>query len=186
MTQRPGPVGIGGWLTLIALGQILGPLKLLTSTSTYFSSLPSEMWIKFPLVVYFEAALNISVLAISAATTFLFFSKSRLFPTFFIMEAVAAILSYPFDVIISAVGLSAYSGQPASIFVEKMLEPKDIAQLLATAVTCAIWILYIKSSKRVANTFFPREGTDGPAAPYGQWSDGDNETFKRLLAARRA
>jgi hypothetical protein len=81
------------------------------------------------------------------------FQKSRLFPKFFIYEYVATILFYPLDVIFSAATLSAYTGQPIATLASNMVTPDVVGPWIAALITAAIWIPYIKLSKRVANTF---------------------------------
>jgi Protein of unknown function (DUF2569) len=177
-------VGIGGWLILIAIGQIVGPLRLLASLAQYYSGFDSRLWTSFPLVFYSEAVLNILLLAITLSTTLLFFTKSRQFPTFFILQYGLAILSFPLDAIITGVGLSMYTGKPISTFTQQILDPKQMGQWGVIVIYAMIWIPYIRVSKRVANTFCPQESAH-PDAPYGDWSQADDEKFKRLLADRR-
>ena len=181
MREKAELSGIGGWLILIAIGQLVGPLKFLGSLAPYYSNPDVEaLRINFPIVFFIEAVLNASFLVIMVVTTVFFFTKSRWFPTFFIFEYAAAILVGPLDVAVSALGLSIYTGRPISFFAEQMLTPKEVGQWIPALVSAAVWIPYILNSKRVANTFPPREDLS-PAAPYGEWSQVDHETFKRLL-----
>ena len=81
--------GIGGWLILVAFGQIVGPLRLLVSIFNYYKDLESDVWAKYPVTFYGEAVLYMSLLVLSCYTAYLFFQKSRLFPKFLIYELVA-------------------------------------------------------------------------------------------------
>jgi len=152
-TNKKDLVGIGGWLILVAIGQVLAIFKCLAFLLNYYSSLDPNVWIKFPIAAYGEAILNTSYFVIIAWTTYLLFSKSRLFPRFYIFQYVAVILLFPLDIIFSSALLSAYTGQPVEVFVDKMIDPKDVGQWIALFIPAAIWIPYIKRSKRVANTF---------------------------------
>jgi hypothetical protein len=146
-------VGIGGWLILLAIGQVLGPLKYLGSVVQYYIGLDSNLWTKFPIAFYGEAVLQISLLALMCYTAYLFFTKSKAFPTFFIFEYVAGILIYPVDVIFSAATLSAYTGVPVETYTAKMMDSGEVGRTIAMMITAAVWIPYIKLSKRVSKTF---------------------------------
>jgi hypothetical protein len=151
--NRSDLVGIGGWLILVAIGQILGPLVFLVRLSNYYSKLDSYLWTKFPATFYGEAALNAFIVVIAVYTAYLFFTKSRLFPKYFVYESVAAMLLLPIDVISTSVTLSAYTAQPILALASRMITPEQGGQSLATIIITVIWIFYIKKSKRVANTF---------------------------------
>jgi hypothetical protein len=183
MHEKKELVGIGGWLTLLAIGLIVGPLRLLGSQATYYSTVPSQLWTRFPLIIYGEVLLNTSLLLIWMCTAVLFFTKSSRFPSFFLFAYAAAVLLYPLDAALSAVGLSMYTGQPLSTFAEQMLDPKEVGQWIAILFSAMIWVPYVRLSKRVANTFSPREDV---AAPYGEWSNADHDTFRRLLEQRQS
>jgi hypothetical protein len=142
--NKEGLVGIGGWLILVAIGQVLGPLKRLASLFDYYTRLDGDLWTKFPIVFYGEAVLNISVFAIIIYTSYLFFAKSRLFPTFFVYEYVASILLLPLDTAFAAATLGAYTGRSINEFTAKMLDPEAIGQWIALIIIAAIWIPYIK------------------------------------------
>jgi hypothetical protein len=146
-------VGISGWLVLVAIGQVLGPLYRIFWLLDYYGSLDRDLWINFPITAYGEAALNMSVLAILIYTSYLFFTKSRLFPTFFVYASVAAILLYPLDVGFTAATLRAYSGQSTDQFTPNMMTPDQVGRWVGLIITACIWIPYVKLSKRVANTF---------------------------------
>jgi hypothetical protein len=152
-TNKNDLVGIGGWLILVAIGQILGPLKYIAFLFNYYTNLQSDLWMKFPITFYGEAALNISLLAIVLYTVYLFFTKSRLFPKFFIYQYVGSILLLPLDVIFTAATLNAYTGQSVAVLVGKMMTAELVGQWVVVIISAAIWIPYIKLSKRVANTF---------------------------------
>jgi Protein of unknown function (DUF2569) len=149
-------VGIGGWLILLAIGQVVTPLLYLASLFAYYSGPDSGFYANFPIAFYPEAVLFASTLALISYTTYLFFKKSSLFPAFLIFEYAALILVYPVDVIFVAAVLSAYTGEPVETFTARMSDPKEVAQWIATIVKAAIWTTYIKRSKRVANTFINR------------------------------
>lgn len=84
--------GIAGWLVIIAIGQVLGPLRLLVSLGQYYEKLDKSIVEHFPIVVWGEAALNASLFLLAVSTAVLFFSHSRKFPTFFIWQWLAVII----------------------------------------------------------------------------------------------
>jgi hypothetical protein len=167
-TKKKELVGIGGWLIVVALGQALGPPRFVVTSLTYFSSLQADLWETFPVAAYGEAILYASVLVIMCWSTYLFFTKSSLFPRFFIFQYAAAILLYPLDIIWSATTLSAYTGKAVEDILDTMIDPKGLGQWIALLIAAAIWIPYILRSKRVANTFAPRSAAS--SVPQSQFA----------------
>jgi Protein of unknown function (DUF2569) len=102
----PKLTGIGGWLILVALGQIFGPIRLLVSIAQYYSTLDSNIIGKLPVTFAGEAVINFFVLVLSIYTTVLFFRKSKRFPRFFVYEILAAIFLVPLDAMWIAVAAS--------------------------------------------------------------------------------
>lgn len=146
-------VGIGGWLILVAIGQILGPLIFLSRQVTEFTKLDSSVWTLYPITFYGEAALSASFFVLVIYTSYLFFKKSRFFPRYFVYSYAAAVLLFPIDSIFVALTFSAYTGRPIEVFLTPMMTPELLGQLTGAIIFAAIWIAYIKKSKRVANTF---------------------------------
>jgi hypothetical protein len=141
------PVGIGGWLVVIALGRIYGPLALLVWMGDYYKSLDSSFWTIYPFVAYSEAALNVAALALSLWTTVLFFKKSKLFPIFFIYNAIASVSLLPIDLL-----LGTTAGQSIQAMISFVTQ-KEGVQWGQAVIGALVWIPYVKMSKRVANTF---------------------------------
>jgi transglutaminase-like putative cysteine protease len=145
--------GLGGWLVLIGFGVVVRPLadavQLIKTFSPYFDlrrmeplTLPeSESYLAgFETLLVAEAACNLALLAAGVFLAFLFFSKSRLFPTVFIIWMVSATLFGVADVVATQ-----------SVMKETdALAYKDAARV---ALSCAIWIPYMCVSKRVRQTF---------------------------------
>jgi hypothetical protein len=181
---RKEPVGIGGWLMLVALGQVLSPLKFSVSALMYFSGLDASWWTMYPIAFYGEAILYMSTLAIFVYTACLFFKTSKRFPRFYIYASIAAVLLVPLDVIWSSTTLNAYTGKSMDQLIASMMTPDVVGQWIVTILSAAIWIPYICRSKRVANTFSPREDV-GLASPEAEWSDSDQEKFRRLVEHRQ-
>jgi uncharacterized protein DUF2569/uncharacterized protein DUF4339 len=142
-------IGIGGWLILVAIGQVLGPLRFVHFLFGYYVNLDNDLWTQYPITLIGEAVLNTWVVAIMGCATYLFFTKSELFPDFFIYECVAYITRLPLVILFKEITLSAYMGQ----WIPISLDRRSVGEWIATIILAAIWLPYSKSSKRVANTF---------------------------------
>jgi hypothetical protein len=153
LSTDPKLTGIGGWLILVALGQIFGPIRFLVSIGQYYSTLDSNIIGKLPVTFAGEAVINFFVLALSIYTAVLFFRKSKQFPRFFVYQILAAIFLVPLDAMWIAVAASMETGQSAGQLLQNALGPSEIGQTIAAAIIGSVWVLYIFKSKRVANTF---------------------------------
>jgi Protein of unknown function (DUF2569)/GYF domain 2 len=153
LSTDPKLTGIGGWLILVALGQIFGPIKFLVSIGQYYSTLDSNIIGKLPVTFAGEAVINFSVLVLFIYTAILFFRKSKQFPRFFVYEMLATIFLLPLEAMWVAVAGSMETGQSAEQLLQNALGPPEIVQTIAAAIAGSVWILYILKSKRVANTF---------------------------------
>jgi Protein of unknown function (DUF2569)/GYF domain 2 len=156
---KPKPIsdpnlnGIGGWLVLMALGQIFGPLRFFVSVGQYYSSLDSSLFQKFPVAFVGEALMNVALAVLYVYTAILFFRTSRRFPRFFVYEVFAAVFSMPLSAVWVAVTIGMVTGQPVGHLFQSAFEPREVGQAIAAAIVGSIWILYLFKSKRVANTF---------------------------------
>jgi hypothetical protein len=148
---RPDLAGIASWLILVAIGQVLGPLRFLVSMGEYYEKMDKSIVESFPIVIWGEAAMNASMFLLGVYTAVLFFRHSRKFPTFFIWEWLV-VIALPFiDAAWVAISMAAYTGRNPAEFMN--LEPKEIGQSIAYTIVGGIWVAYILRSKRVANTF---------------------------------
>ncbi len=94
LATETGPRGIGGWLLLIAFGQVIGTLRLLATLALHYSVPQNqEFFRQYPATAYGELALNAFMVLLAIWTLSLFFRESRYFPRFFIGEVVATIAS---------------------------------------------------------------------------------------------
>jgi hypothetical protein len=151
---RPDLVGIGGWLVLMALGQVLGPLRMLVSLGEHFEKLDKldkNVLERFPAAIWGETAIYVGLLIFMVYTAVLFFRHSRKFPKFFIWECVLVVLLPFIDSIWAAFSIAAYTNRDFTEFMT--VDPKNIGQSVGAAVVGGIWVIYVVRSKRVANTF---------------------------------
>jgi hypothetical protein len=148
---KPELTGIGGWLALIGFGQIIAVVRFLVSVGEYYSKIDGQLFEKFPTTMWGEALMNGAVLWLFVYTTSLFFRRSRYFPRFFIYQFVAATCMPIVELLWGAFTIAFTTGRP---FVDLLsIDPKDGGQIIAALIGAAIWIPYIRYSRRVANTF---------------------------------
>ena len=115
----------------------------------YYAYLNGDLWTQYPITLVGEAVLNIWVVAIMGCATYFFFTRSALFPVFFIYECVAYIIRLPLVIAFKEVALAADIGH----WVPISLDRRPVGEWIATMILAAICISYVKLSKRVANTF---------------------------------
>jgi hypothetical protein len=149
---KPELTGIGGWLALLAFGQVVGILRLVVSLGQYYTTtINAELWKQFPTALWGEVALNAAMFGLVVWTTVLLFRYSRHFPSFFIWQTIFAIVMPLVDLVWLASIFALATDKPISEFLT--LEAKEGIQLFGAVVGAAIWIPYVLRSRRVANTF---------------------------------
>lgn len=148
---KPELTGLGGWLALVGFGQVAGILRFLVSIGEYYSKMDNQLFTKFPTTMWGEAVMNGGLIWLFAYTTLLFFRRSRDFPRYFILQFVAAISAPIVALLWVALTIALATGRPFADYLS--FDPKDGGQLVATMIGAAIWIPYIRKSRRVANTF---------------------------------
>ncbi|MEJ8555121.1 DUF2569 domain-containing protein [Tepidibacter sp. Z1-5] len=145
--------GLGGWLILLGIGIVLNPLNSIFSTYTIFKACFSEgRWsiltsptsetyhVLLKPTIIFEFATNIIMIILSLTVLVLFFKKSKHFPKAWIITFISVILFLVIDIVLC--------NQMPSIPVDNLYN-----QLFKTIIPFAIWGTYLKTSKRVKNTF---------------------------------
>src|ERR1700694_1544786 len=147
------PAGLGGWLIVIGIGQVLGSLRLIGTIGGYVEKLNTEALKRFPVVFWGEAAMYFGLLIFVLSTTSLFFGRSRKFPAFFIWQFVLVILLPFIDAAWAAFSLAAYTGRGPNEFFSLTNIAMALGQGFGIAIGGGIWVAYILRSERVANTF---------------------------------
>jgi len=148
---KPELSGIGGWLGLLAFGQVVGILRLIVSLGQYYTTIDEQIWKKFPTAIWGEAALNAAGIWLAVYTTVLLFRYSRHFPRFFVWQMIMVICMPLLDLLWIAFIIAGSTGQ--SIGSSLTLEPREGGQIIAGVIGALIWIPYVMRSRRVANTF---------------------------------
>jgi hypothetical protein len=155
-----GPVGIGGWLLLPALGLIASPL--LMAFGFYRDLLPAlmpDVWNSLtdprsaaynslwgPLIVY-EVLINVALFVFTVWLLWQFFSKSQRAPKLFVIWLAAIAGTQIIDYLLSS---------QIPMVADKAVDAADVKGLVRSIVNAAIWIPYFIRSERVKNTFIER------------------------------
>jgi Protein of unknown function (DUF2569) len=148
VTSAPaGPKGIGGWLVLVAIGQVLGPLRLIGTLAEYYANNDTLVAFgKIPVTMYGELVIYLVYLGITLFTSFVFFAHKRIFKLWFTIEVATVAL----DAILDYFWVSATTG----VSVQALLETQgNLFQAMGATLVGLIWMAYVWCSKRVRNTF---------------------------------
>ncbi len=146
---RPGGEkleGIGGWLILVAIGQVLGILR---SLAEFGKSLPDyEKHWNNPLMqkaIIGEIGLSAVMFAFMVFTAIMMGQKRRIFPTLFRIELVLFAVMPLLNLF--------WVSQALGVSLEKLGYETVAGQSIGIAVGAAVWIAYSLRSVRVRNTF---------------------------------
>lgn len=137
--------GIGGWLILLAVQQVLGPVQFAFGALQEYLSLPAELISRFALAFAGDFALRLAYLALLVYSAVLFFGKREAFPRVY-MVTYAAGLAFPFVLatwVLLSTGVSIYAN----------LSGATLGYYMLGVAIGAIWISYLLNSVRVRNTF---------------------------------
>lgn len=138
--------GLGGWLSLVGIGQVLGPIRLLVSLGSYYASRQTQAaFAQAPLALGGELALNIACFVFVIFCAYAFFARKRYFPLLFVLE----VASGPALVALDALWVSATT----SVALSAALDADDMLTSILISIPGALWIIYMYKSSRVRNTF---------------------------------
>ena len=153
--SHPPPVGIWGWLILVAVGLCLTPIRIVAEILATVRPLNSALWHALttpgarayhPLFgpwIVGQLVVSSALLLWALALLYLFFAKKRLFPRLMIAFLIARALVQVADIsvalripiVASSLQVNAFGGPTIAIIV------------------AAIWVPYFLRSRRVAATF---------------------------------
>jgi Protein of unknown function (DUF2569)/GYF domain 2 len=148
---RPVLSGLGGWLALLAFGEVAGLLRGLAAMGDYYNKADPTLWSRFPITMWGEAVLNGAAVLLNVYAVVLLFRRSRHFPRFFQYQFAATIFMPAVGLLWVASTISIAAGQPFLNFLT--LDAKDGGQMIAGVIGAMIWLPYISRSRRAANTF---------------------------------
>jgi hypothetical protein len=151
--------GLHGWLILVGIGLCLSPIILLLaiygnavalspSAREYFASQGVALDFTRPHgLVVFQLVREIFLLAASIWLIRLFFTKRRIFPRYYILFLVAALVFSAMDF-----GVALHASRDLMSSLDEAM-PDQEGQLIQTAGSAIVWALYMVKSKRVKVTF---------------------------------
>lgn len=144
--QEPRLKGIGGWLILMSIGQVLGPIQILRGMIEEYSGLPEGTVAAYPLAMLGDVAMRLAFIGFLIYTAFLFFNKRAAFPSRFIQTYIAGLL---LPLAIGAwVTITSGINTLANLLTADFFWP-----YAATVVIGGAWVAYVLNSERVKNTF---------------------------------
>ena len=147
-----GPSGIGGWLILPVLGLVATPLRGIFHLASYGEMLQSmdqltRGQIAFIVVEFIGNAIVLLVMPIVLLV--LLFRKSASFPRWFIVWAAVGLAFIILDIAAAQI----FFGDALAAAGQALLDADTMRELVRSIVLAAVWIPYMRVSRRVANTF---------------------------------
>ena len=156
MTDKKNLEGLGGWLVLVGLGIVISPLRIIGMVFPIcFEMLSNGSWnvmtspgteAYHPLwapILYGEIVINGAFVLAWIFIGFLFFSKKKVFPRWYI----GIMLFTPLFIIVDALATKVVLPH------QPVFDPKTAAELGRLLIVSLIWIPYMLVSKRVKATF---------------------------------
>lgn len=148
--------GIGGWLILVGIGIVFSPIRIAGHIFPVYSEVfKSGVWGELttpgspnyhplwaPLLLG-EIGTNLLLIAVWIFIAVLFFSKKRSFPKWYI------------GVMAFSLGFMVLNALSIKIVLPDapLFDRETVVEIGRTVVAAAIWIPYMLTSERVANTF---------------------------------
>lgn len=155
-TPNKDLIGLDGWLIWVGISVIITPIRLLpnffteaelvwTSVSWNFLFNPEvESILRLTsYLLIFEFTYGTILMVLLLVQIYLFFTKHKKFPAFFIGILILFLIFKPID---SFLVNYLYPGQ-------SFFNPEAIVSYLYNSIYAMIWIPYMLRSKRVKNTF---------------------------------
>ncbi len=153
--KHAGPAGLGGWLILVGLGLITAPIRIAAIEFTILGLFFDGTWSaianssgKFynPLLAFMiplEFIMNLAFVFGFIFLIYLYFTKSSIFPRWFIAIYTANLAFIFLDAVMVTI---AVPEQP-------LFDPDTTKEFVRSLGACAVWIPYMLKSKRVESTF---------------------------------
>lgn len=153
--QKADFEGLGGWLILVGIGLIVSPVRIVAIEFTILSLFFDGTWSAISnsasefynpllgIIIPLEFVLNMAFIFGFIYLVYLFFSKSSIFPRWFV-SLYAANLAFIF--LDAAVVKLAVPDQP-------LFDPDTTKEFARSLAACCVWIPYMLKSKRVKATF---------------------------------
>jgi hypothetical protein len=143
-SDRDVKSGLGGWLLLMAVGQVITPLSQVFEFLTVtFPALKHSSPGLLGVVVWFEVVTSLVMTCACIYMAFLFFTKKLLFPKFYVGFIILMLILIILDAWLSTLVMPEVP----------MFNDVTIGRLVSFLPACLIWIPYVMMSKRVKVTF---------------------------------
>ena len=156
MTVERNLEGLGGWLVLVGLGIIISPLRIIAQVSPFYWRIFSDGTWKVlttpvtgaynPLwapILYGEMLINSALVLTWLFIAYLFFTKRKIFPRWYIGILIFTLLFIAVDAMVIK---SVLPNEPA-------FNPDTVKVFSQSLIGALIWIPYMLISKRVKLTF---------------------------------
>lgn len=156
MQENRGPRGLGGWLILVGIGIVVGPFRMaFIMLETYREVSANGTWeilttqgsgFYYPelaALIVVEMVVNLAILAASVYVAYLFFTKRRSLPAWYIGVAVFSLVFVVVDAIVVSAMLPDMS----------LLDSETAGEMGRSLIQVCVWVPYMLVSKRVRNTF---------------------------------
>lgn len=147
---------IGGWLYLIGFAVVLAPFMMLTELRGLFAPiLENGAWAHLTTpgskdyhpfsgaLIVSEATINLVLLASWVYMNYLFFSKKKAFPKWYIRTQLGTLAFLVFDTLATQVVMPELP----------LLDAETNKELARAAVAVCVWVPYMLVSNRVERTF---------------------------------
>lgn len=156
MSTEKNLEGLGGWLILVGLGLIIGPLRMLYEYVPLYVGLfddgtfallstpgTADYTAYFAPLIYAEIALNTALVCAWLTAGVLFFTRRQLFPRLYI----GILLFTPLFIVADAFAFLLVAPD------EPVFDPATSLELMRAVIPALIWVPYMLVSKRVRATF---------------------------------
>ena len=148
--------GLGGWLVLVGLGIIVAPLRIIGLLfPIYYEIFSNGSWELLTTpgtdaynslwapIIYGEIAINGALVVAWIFVGYLFFSKKKVFPKWFIGMLLFTLVF----IVVDAFAIKLVLPN------EPVFDPDTVKELGRTIIGSLIWVPYMLVSKRVKATF---------------------------------
>ncbi len=143
--------GLGGWLSLVGLGLIIGLLWQAYGTLEYLPLLSDTYNIPgYLILLQIEFFVSIIFTLVIAYLLYLYFKKNKNFPKYYVVFLISSVIYVVLDHLFLA-SLSAPTQKLQQVINDALSQ--NSSNVGRTIVTSIIWVAYIKKSKRVKATF---------------------------------
>jgi ABC-type multidrug transport system permease subunit len=147
--------GLRGWLILVGIGVTVAPIKIATGFPIFYNIFESGSWdiLTTPgtpayhpfwsTLLSLEILVNLGIFIAAVYLAFLFFTKKKQFPKFYIGIVVFSLVFVLIDALLTKIVVPN----------DPIFDPAIVKQLITGLVTVLIWVPYMVRSKRVKATF---------------------------------